>query len=222
MTAETTPYYKLRKLKRFPSTLIVWEEYDGGKAFVAFLLVIASIYFLSGFWGFLIDRNDWLHNLFAKQTNILESSPSHWWQVWKYFNPFSHFANSAIGYIDIVFRLFILLCAYCLTWTAFDPRNIEGYILGIINALIGGAYVISPIDFIPDSVPIAGTVDDTILGIGMVFVGVSGWYRTHMREVNTTTILEIVNQGNHSLALELLLKDKGLSVQEINATNNPL
>ncbi|MGP1382161.1 MAG: DUF1232 domain-containing protein [Thainema sp.] len=44
--------------------------------------------------------------------------------------------------------------------------------MGLLNTLLGAAYVISPIDFIPDSVPLAGTVDDTFLGIGMVILGI--------------------------------------------------
>lgn len=208
--------YKLEQIQGFPWTLFAFKQYDGGKAIVALLFLFAGIYFLTGFWGFLIDHNAWIHDLFYHPVPISpqpETIP--WWKVWKHLqhNPVTEVLTSSLSYVDIVFRLFIFVCAYCLTWATFDPKNIEGYVLGIFNAFLGGAYVLSPTDLIPDMLPVVGTFDDTILGIGMVTLGISGWYRTKMRDLKTKTILELVNYGNNERALQLLLEDKGISIR---------
>ena len=66
-------------LKKVPSTLFVLEEYDGGKALVAFLFFGSLIYFLSGALGFCINNNDWLHNLIVQPNPLLVKAPSNWW-----------------------------------------------------------------------------------------------------------------------------------------------
>jgi uncharacterized membrane protein YkvA (DUF1232 family) len=207
-------YYNMEKLRRFPSTLFALQEYDGGKALVAFLFLGSSIYFIFGVIGFSINHIAWLHDLIVKPNPILIKAPSNWWELWKHLenNPLSHFANSVISFIDLAFRSFVFFLTYCLAWKTFDPRNIEGYVLGITNAVIGGLYVLFPVDFIPDAIPITGTVDDVIFGAGMVVVGVSGWHQTRMRERDTEIILQLVNQQNYEEAIGLLLKDKGISM----------
>jgi uncharacterized membrane protein YkvA (DUF1232 family) len=207
---------KPRELKKFPSTLLVWEEYDGGKALVAFLFLVSSIYFLSGALGVLIKNIAWLHDLIVQPNPLLIEAPSNWWELWKHMknNPFSYFANSVISLIDLAFRFSIFFLTYCLAWKTFDPRNIEGYVLGITNILIGGSYFLFPVDLIPDIVPIAGMVDDVILGVGMVLIGSSGWYQAYIREMNTKTIIQMLNKENYGDAMDLLLKDKGISVKE--------
>ncbi|MCY6492298.1 DUF1232 domain-containing protein [Leptolyngbya sp. GGD] len=224
MVADTTSDqgYKLEPLQGFPWTLFAFKQYDGGRAMVALLFLFAGIYFLSGFWGFLLDHNAWLHDLVVgSKPVVIDSQPSiPWWKFWKHIqhNPITEVLTSTISYIDIVFRLFIFMCAYCLAWATFDPKNIEGYVLGIFNAFLGGAYVLSPTDVIPDFLPVVGSFDDTILGVGMVILGVSGWYRTKLRDIKTKTILELVNHGNNERALQLLLEDKGISIRG-NAEN---
>jgi uncharacterized membrane protein YkvA (DUF1232 family) len=209
-------YHSMKELKRFPSTLFVLQEYDGGKALVAFLFFGSFIYFLFGAIGFFINHNAWLHDLIVKPNPILIKAPSNWWELWKHLenNPFSYFANSVINLIDLVFRFSMFFLTYCLAWKIFDPRNIEGYILGITNVLIGGSYFFSPVDFIPDIVPIFGMVDDVILGVGMVLIGSSGWHQAYIREMNTKTIIQMLNKENYEDAMDLLLKDKGISIKE--------
>ncbi len=49
-------HYQLESLPSFPRTLFQFRKYDGAKALTAILLVLATIYFLFGFLGFLCDH----------------------------------------------------------------------------------------------------------------------------------------------------------------------
>jgi uncharacterized membrane protein YkvA (DUF1232 family) len=215
MTSSSGPQFELKKLPGFPRTLFAFRQYDGGRTLAVILLILASIYFFTGFWGFLLDHNAWLHDWVYPPHVGVDLPQNPWWDPLGVFhkNAIAQAFTSASSYIDIAFRLIIFLCAFCLAWATFDPRNIEGYAMGLFNVFLGGAYVISPADLIPDVLPIAGTLDDTLLGIGMVALGISGWYRTNMRDAKTKTVLELVDHGNTERALQLLLEDKGISIK---------
>ncbi|NJK29903.1 MAG: hypothetical protein HC851_11110 [Acaryochloris sp. RU_4_1] len=58
--------YKFELLPSFPRTLVEFKKYDGAKALTAFLLILATVYFLLGFLGFLVDHTSWLRELFHK------------------------------------------------------------------------------------------------------------------------------------------------------------
>jgi hypothetical protein len=66
--------YKLELLPSFPRTLFEFRKYDGAKALTAFLLILAAIYFLLGFLGFVVDHTPWLKALFHKPP-IPDTSP---------------------------------------------------------------------------------------------------------------------------------------------------
>jgi uncharacterized membrane protein YkvA (DUF1232 family) len=214
--------YELQELPSFPRTLFQVKSYDGAKTLVVLLLAIATVYLLSGLFGFLLDHNAWFHDWVLGAPTV--TAPTvYWWQVWKLdvFNPIGKVLKSTMSYVDLGFRLFTFICAYCLTWVTFDPRNIEGYVMGLFNACLGAAYVFSPIDLVPDVIPVVGSFDDTIFGVGMVVLGVSSWYKTKMAAVKTKTILELVDHGNKEKALQMLLKDKGIDFKSIAPQTPP-
>ncbi|MGV0024901.1 hypothetical protein [Phormidesmis priestleyi] len=70
--------YSLEQLPEFPQTLFKFRSYDGAKALAALLLLLATLYFLLGFLGFLIDPTSYLHNIFLKPS-LPESSKAPWW-----------------------------------------------------------------------------------------------------------------------------------------------
>jgi uncharacterized membrane protein YkvA (DUF1232 family) len=203
--------YHLEQLPHFPQTLFNLEEYDGAKALTALLLVCGFVYFLAGFLGFLFDHTSWLKGVFHLTTTPVPLAKVAWWQFWK---PIGATVSSITSYVDLAFRLFIFLCSYCLAWATFDPRNIEGYVMGFFNACLGLAYILFPADVIPDFVPVAGTLDDVFLGGGVLLLGLSSLYRNKLRDVKTQTILELIDDGNHQKALQMLLEDKGIAIKE--------
>ena len=202
--------YKFEALPSFPRTLFEWEKYDGARALVAILLLLATTYFLAGFLGFLVDHTPWLKE-FLHPTALANPTKVAWWHIWR---PIASTVTHIASYVDLAFRLFVFLCAYCLAWATFDPRNIEGYVMGFFNTCLGLAYMISPIDAIPDFVPVAGNLDDAVLGTGVLLLGLSSLYRNKLREVKTKTILELIDDGNNQKALQMLLEDKGITIKD--------
>ena len=203
-------HYQLESLPSFPRTLFEFRKYDGAKALTAILLFLATVYFLFGFLGFLCDHTPWLKQLFQPAASLKEVPHAAWWQIWK---PIGATVNHIASYVDLAFRLFVFLCTYCLAWATFDPRNIEGYVMGFFNTCLGLAYMLSPIDAIPDFIPVAGSLDDAVLGVGVLLLGLSSLYRNKLRDVKTKTILELIDDGNSSKALQMLLEDKGVRIK---------
>ncbi len=74
--------------------------------------------------------------------------------------------------------------------------------------------MLSPIDAIPDFVPVAGSLDDAVLGVGVLLLGLSSLYRNKLRDVKTKTILELIDDGNNQKALQMLLEDKGVRIKD--------
>jgi hypothetical protein len=66
--------YALELLPSFPRTLFEFRKYDGAKALTALLLILAAVYFLLGFFCFLVDHTSWLRELLHKPP-LLDVSP---------------------------------------------------------------------------------------------------------------------------------------------------
>jgi uncharacterized membrane protein YkvA (DUF1232 family) len=95
----------------------------------------------------------------------------------------------------------------------FDKKGIEGYTLAMFNTVLGIIYVLSPVDFVPEVIPLAGSLDDVIIGIGSVIVGMKGYQNNRQKSDNHNDIVELVEQGKNDEALRLYLKRSGYKVK---------
>lgn len=98
---------------------------------------------------------------------------------------------------------------YCLVWLVFDKRGIEGYALAAFSTILGVIYVLSPIDFVPEAVPLAGSLDDVIIGVGSVALGMKSFYNNQRMRNDHQDILDLVQQGKNEDAIRLYLKRRG-------------
>lgn len=218
----TNRSYQFKELPTFPRTLVHWKLYDGWKLLSVFGLLCTFAYLIMGLGGYAIDHNTWIHDLlFGEQ--IQDLPVKHGWKKVFFWKPaadvISNGIHSVFSSIDLLFRALMFLCSYCIAWAAFDPKNIEGYIMGLFNMIVGMVYILSPLDFIPDAVPLAGSVDDAAFSSGMFTLGAYMFARNYVKEQKTKTILDMVehdgqaNDRNLEKALQLMLRDRGVSIE---------
>lgn len=216
----TTRSYKFNELPTFPRTLFHLKSYDGWKTLTALCLLFTSIYLIMGLGEYALDHNKWVHDLILGDYQVQELPTKHGWRKALFWTkPISAVAKEVLSAADILLRSLIFLCSYCLTWAAFDSKNIEGYIMGLFNMILGMVYILSPLDFIPDMAPIVGSLDDALFSSGMFVLGGYMFSRNHVREQKTKTILDMVNHDDQSnsrnleKALQLMLEDRGVSIE---------
>ncbi len=166
----------------FPMAVFNFRNYDGGKALALLLFVLATVYFLSGLKNVLFWEDSW----------------------WK--------PDFVMKLTYFLYHLLVFTLVYCLTWLVFDKRGIEGYALAIFSTLLGIIYVLSPIDFVPEAIPLVGSFDDVIIGIGSVCVGMKGYYNNKQKSDNHQDIIGLVEVGKNEEALRMYLKQNGYKI----------
>lgn len=62
-------------------------------------------------------------------------------------------------------KLFMFYALFCLMKQATPPNNTPQRMRGWIGAILSMLYVLSPFDLVPDAVPIAGLLEDVLIGM---------------------------------------------------------
>lgn len=172
--------WQIDETPKFPQNVFRFKEYDGMKTFVVLLFLFALVYFLS----LLIPNKSWWHYI--------------------------PLVNSAISFVTFCWRFLILTCCYCLLWLTFDRHGFYGYAMGAFTLIFGFIYIISPIDFVPDVIPIIGGFDDAAIGGLSIWLGLKNWFRAKEQYTNHALVLEALQRGDQETALKLLLADRGV------------
>lgn len=168
--------------KPFPMALLDFKRYDGAKAFALLIFLLSLSYFGSGLLNIVAWENTW----------------------WK--------PDAPMKMMYFLYHLLVFTLVYCLTWLVFDKKGIEGYALSMFSTLLGITYVLSPIDFIPEAIPLAGSLDDVIIGIGSVIVGMKGYQNNKRNSEYHDDIMELIRSGNSDEAIKLYIKKSGYKI----------
>jgi len=141
------------------------------------------------------------------------------WNFFQYYLPHSRsfwkwipFSDTA----DFYLHLFPLVCCYCLLWLSFDSKNFYGYAMGAFTAIFGLIYIVSPVDFAPDFLPVLGGTDDALVGGGSILMGARSWWQAQEQDKNFKLVMDSLREGDHKTALNLLLYSKGVTLKSIN------
>jgi len=172
----------------FPQTLFKFRDYDGAKFLVAVVFILSCVYFGNG----ILTLFNWTNR---------------WWK------PDSFLKVSYFLYHMLVFTI-----VYCFTWLVFDKRGIEGYALSVFSTILGIIYIFSPIDFIPDIIPIVGSMDDVVVGSGSIILGVSSWFKNKRRRELSDEVAQLLDDQKYEEVLERLLRNEGYKVKHLNIT----
>jgi uncharacterized membrane protein YkvA (DUF1232 family) len=173
--------------KAFPIAMLDFRQYDGAKAFALLIFCLACIYFASG-----------LKNIFMWEDS--------WWKP-----------DTVMQITYFLYHLLVFTIVYCLTWLVFDKRGIEGYALALFSTLLGIIYVLSPVDFIPEAIPLAGSLDDVIIGVGYVMVGMKGYYNSKNKIDVDQHMLELIEEGKNDDAIRFFVKRHGYCIRNIKS-----
>lgn len=197
--------YVISQKPSFPANLFRFKEYDGLKLFAASLLLISFIYFAWTFIGLLVNSH---------HTYSTIGSPSVWGVPFQtLLKSAIQVFHSAIDIFNIVVIATPLILSYFFAWTIFDPRNVAMYILSGTNLILGFLEILSPFDFIPDFIPVAGSLDDSVLGGGLIGYGCFLLFQARKNKDRIETIIELMNEHSEEKALQLLLSQQGVSIQ---------
>jgi uncharacterized membrane protein YkvA (DUF1232 family) len=107
--------------------------------------------------------------------------------------------------------LFAVVTGVC--WLLYDRRTVEGYILSVVSTVFGALYFLSPIDLVPDMVPVAGQADDLVIGGSSVLLGLYGWVRNLRKNARTRRIGRMIEAGRYDDALAGFLENEGYRVE---------
>ena len=172
----------------FPQALFKFRDYDGAKFLVAVVFILSCVYFGNG----ILTLFNWTNR---------------WWKP-----------DSIIKVSYFLYHMLVFTIVYCFTWLVFDKRGIEGYALSVFSTILGIIYIFSPIDFIPDIIPIVGSMDDAVVGSGSIILGVSSWFKNKRRRELSDEVAQLLDDQKYEEVLERLLRNEGYKVKHLNIT----
>jgi len=102
----------------------------------------------------------------------------------------------------------VYVLVYCMTWIAYDLKNVIGYASGLFSMILGIIYILSPADFVPDFFPFLGTIDDALVGGWSIAFSLQSILKTNFRRKQIEMIMSIT-QNNDAVALKKILELDG-------------
>jgi uncharacterized membrane protein YkvA (DUF1232 family) len=85
--------------------------------------------------------------------------------------------------------------------------------MGAFTVVFGLIYIVSPIDFAPDVLPIVGGLDDAAIGGLSILLGMRSWLKAGEQDKNHELVLDALHEGNQKAALKLLLQSRGVRLK---------
>jgi hypothetical protein len=111
------------------------------------------------------------------------------------------------------------LAAWLFVWMCFDWRNAQRFVYGGFLVLFGIGYILLPIEAIPDAIPVLGLIDDLLVAAFGVGLGLTSIINDLRQKKESQHLREII-KDHPSTGLRLLLKEHGLTVEEVDEDKN--
>jgi hypothetical protein len=108
-----------------------------------------------------------------------------------------------------LYHLLVFTVVYCFTWIIFDRAGADGFVLALFTTVLGIIYIFSPIDFVPDPIPVIGTFDDWVLGGMLILMGYFSWKKASKRRLKQNHVNDLIKDGEYEKALFLLIESEG-------------
>lgn len=173
----------VKKRPGFPHAVLDFRNYTPARA-LGLLLLLLNLAYL----GFGLG-NYW-------------SWTEQWWRP-----------DSALKAVYLGYHLLLFVIVTGICWLVYDRRRVEGYILSFFSLVFGILYLLSPIDMVPDMVPVAGQADDLVVSGSSITLGLIGWIRNMLKNARARRIVRLIDQGSHEEALARFLENEGYQVE---------
>ena len=170
----------------FPQALFKFADYDGAKVLVAVIFVLSCVYFGNGLFTLFNWTNKW----------------------WK--------PDFILKVLYFFYHILVFTIVYCFAWLVFDKRSIEGYALSAFSTILGIIYIFTPIDFIPDIVPVVGSMDDAVVGGGSIILGLCSWFKNRKRRELSGEIAQLIDDKKYEEAVDRLLRYEGYKIRRLD------
>jgi uncharacterized membrane protein YkvA (DUF1232 family) len=161
--------------RTFPLGLVYVREYTASRFFSLVVFLFACAYFVVGLRDYLYWENSWM------------------------------VVDSVMRPAFLTWHVLAFTLLYCIAFALFDlGRTISGA-ASVAMFMIGLLYIVSPIDFFPDPVPVLGALDDAVIGGGLVTLGTLNAVIRHQRRQRVQSMVRLLGNDSDALARELLL-----------------
>lgn len=108
-----------------------------------------------------------------------------------------------------------IVLAWLFVWLCFDWHNARTMIYGIFLIGFGVIYTVSPLDLVPDALPIFGVLDDAAMILFGSGLGLMSIIENAKKRKQDAYLREIMKE-NPSSAVSIVLKDYGLAIEDVH------
>jgi len=112
-----------------------------------------------------------------------------------------------------------VILAWLFIWMCFDWRNAQRRVYCVFLVGFGIVYAIAPIDIIPDVLPILGQIDDVMIAIFGIGLGISSLLDDLQRKKADQDVADIMKEHPET-GMRLLLKKHGLKIEQDSEKNS--
>lgn len=119
--------------------------------------------------------------------------------------------DTALKAVYAIWYSIAFLMSYCIAWMLFDPVRAFAAASNLMLIALGVIFVVSPLDIVPDVLPLIGIFDDIIAGGGMILIGV---LNIRQRQIRAAQIAAAVDRhaSNPSALSQALVNIYGMQL----------
>ena len=203
----------------FPQNMFDYRRYTSWRVVAILLLVMAAFSFGYAVLDPIINPEKYKDAVITYRENRGYVKRVWEWSYEKVWQAKPEDQKAAEGAYSVVYwrRVYAGAClgaAWLFAWICFDWKRAQKLIYGSALILFGIVYALMPVDMVPDLIPVLGQIDDVLVSVFGVGLGISAIVDHGRRHKQTDYIREIVKEHPAS-GLRLLLKEHGLAIEEV-------
>lgn len=128
--------------------------------------------------------------------------------------------DTALKVVYAIWYTIAFLMSYSMAWMLFDPARAFAAASNLMLIAIGVIFIVSPLDIVPDVLPLIGVFDDIVAGGGMILIGVLNIRQRRRRAAQISAAVD--RYGSNPAALsQALVNIYGMRIVRDEAQADP-